>query len=66
MDIKELKFLEIQSTDSKAGSDPRATTEPATMPSARSGQSNRSTHPHVTSSSTHLSTVPVTTLRRGR
>ncbi|XP_076012059.1 enhancer of mRNA-decapping protein 3-like [Genypterus blacodes] len=59
MDIKELKFLEIQKAVCKSGSDPRVMTEPAIMPSGRSIQSNRSTHSHVTSS-----TAPVTILRR--
>lgn len=64
MDIKELKFLDIQNTVNKPSSAQGATTEPSFIPSGRHGQSNRITHPHVTSSSSHPSTAPVTILRR--
>ncbi|XP_059208828.1 enhancer of mRNA-decapping protein 3-like [Centropristis striata] len=64
MDIKELKFLDIQNTVSKPNSAQGATTESSFIPSGRHNQSNRLTQPHVTSSSSHSSTAPITILRR--
>ncbi|XP_070765290.1 enhancer of mRNA-decapping protein 3-like isoform X2 [Enoplosus armatus] len=65
MDIKELKFLDIQNTVNKAGSGQGAATEASLMPSGRIGQSNRISHPPVTSSSSQSCTAPITILRRG-
>ncbi|TKS69759.1 Enhancer of mRNA-decapping protein 3 LSM16 protein -like protein [Collichthys lucidus] len=65
MDIKELKFLDIQNTVDKPSSVQGAASEPSSVPSGRQGQSNKITHPHVTSSSSsHSSTAPITILRR--
>ncbi|XP_042339701.1 enhancer of mRNA-decapping protein 3-like [Plectropomus leopardus] len=64
MDIKELKFLDIQSSVNKPSSGQGAAPEPSLIPSGRQGQSNRVTHPTVTSSSSHSSTAPITILRR--
>ncbi|XP_028431155.1 enhancer of mRNA-decapping protein 3 isoform X3 [Perca flavescens] len=64
MDIKALKFLDIQNTVNKPSSDQEAAPEPSFIPSGRHGPSNRVTHPHVTSSSSHASTAPITILRR--
>ncbi|XP_074517741.1 enhancer of mRNA-decapping protein 3-like [Sebastes fasciatus] len=64
MDIKELKFLDIQKTVNKPGSGQGAATEPSFIPSARHSQSNRVTQPLVTSSSSQSSTAPITILRR--
>ncbi|XP_070692324.1 enhancer of mRNA-decapping protein 3-like [Pempheris klunzingeri] len=66
MDIKELKFLDIQNTINKPSSGQGAATEPGSVPSGRHGQSNRITHPHATgsSSSSQPSTAPITILRR--
>ncbi len=66
MDIKELKFLDIQSTVNKPSPGTGAATEPSFIPSGRHGQSNRVSHPHVTSSSSHSNAAPITILRRGR
>uniref|UniRef100_UPI0037E79EAD enhancer of mRNA-decapping protein 3-like n=1 Tax=Semicossyphus pulcher TaxID=241346 RepID=UPI0037E79EAD len=64
MDIKELKFLDIQNTANKPSSGQGATTEASITASGRHGQSNRVSQPHVTSSSSHSSTAPITILRR--
>ncbi|XP_070822536.1 enhancer of mRNA-decapping protein 3-like isoform X2 [Chaetodon trifascialis] len=64
MDIKELKFLDIQNTTNKPSADQRPAAEPSFIPPGRHGQSERVTHPHVTSNSSHPSTVPITVLRR--
>ncbi|XP_042280865.1 enhancer of mRNA-decapping protein 3-like [Thunnus maccoyii] len=64
MDIKELKFLDIQNAVSKPGSGLGAATEATFGPAGRHCQTNRSIHPHVTSSSSHASTAPITILRR--
>lgn len=64
IDIKELKFLDIQNTVKKPSPGQRAATESSFIPSARHGQSNRVALPHVTSSSSHSSTAPITILRR--
>ena len=60
MDIKELKFLDIQKTVNKPGSGQGAATEPSFTTSGGRGQSNRVPQPHATSS-----TAPITILRRG-
>ncbi|CAJ1048746.1 enhancer of mRNA-decapping protein 3-like isoform X1 [Xyrichtys novacula] len=60
MDIKELKFLDIQTTANKPGSIEGAATQAGPMTSGRPSQSNR-----VTSSSSHSNnTAPITILRR--
>ncbi|KAM9366418.1 enhancer of mRNA-decapping protein 3-like isoform 1-T1 [Symphorus nematophorus] len=64
MDIKELKFLDIQNTVNKPSSGQGAAAQPSLTPSGQHGQSNRVTQPHVTSSSSHSSTAPITILRR--
>ncbi|XP_008275865.1 enhancer of mRNA-decapping protein 3 [Stegastes partitus] len=62
MDIKELKFLDIQNTVSKPFSGQEASTEPSSTSAGR--QSNRTSHSHATSSSVQSSTAPITILRR--
>ncbi|CAK6958789.1 enhancer of mRNA-decapping protein 3-like [Scomber scombrus] len=64
MDIKELKILDIQNAVNKPSSGLGASTEASSGPTGRHSQTNRSTHPHVTSSSSHTSTAPITILRR--
>ncbi|KAL7405832.1 hypothetical protein ABVT39_008288 [Epinephelus coioides] len=64
MDIKDLKFLNIQNTVEKPSSGQGAAAEPSVILSGRQGQSNRVTQPHVTSSSSQSSTAPITILRR--
>ncbi|XP_035508287.1 enhancer of mRNA-decapping protein 3-like [Morone saxatilis] len=64
MDIKELKFLDFQNTVNKPSSGQGAATEPSSIPPGRHGQSNSTTHPHLTSSSSHSSAAPITILRR--
>ncbi|XP_018553016.1 enhancer of mRNA-decapping protein 3 [Lates calcarifer] len=64
MDIKELKFLDIQNTVNKPTSGQGAAKEPSFTSAGRHGQNNRTTHPPVTSSSSHSSTAPITILRR--
>lgn len=66
MDIKELKFLDIQNIVNKPSTGQGATTEPSSTSAGRHGQSDRNAHPQVTSSSSHASTGPITILRRGR
>ncbi len=56
MDIKELKFLDIQNTVSKPSCGQAAVSESSVIPSGHRGQSN--------SSSSHNSTATVTILRR--
>nr|XP_046265748.1 enhancer of mRNA-decapping protein 3-like isoform X2 [Scatophagus argus] len=65
MDIKELKFLDIQNTVDKSSSGQGAATEPSFTPPGRRGQGGRTNHPHAASSSSHASTTPVTILHRG-
>ncbi|KAI3377010.1 hypothetical protein L3Q82_000234 [Scortum barcoo] len=64
MDIKELKFLNIQNTVNKPSSGTGAATKPSSIHSGRHSQSNRITHPPETSSSSQSSTAPITILRR--
>lgn len=64
MDIKELKFLDIQNTVSKPSSGQEAATEPSFRSSGRHGQGHRTTHSHAASGSSHSSTAPITILRR--
>ncbi|XP_023285374.1 enhancer of mRNA-decapping protein 3-like isoform X1 [Seriola lalandi dorsalis] len=64
MDIKELKFLDIQNTVNKPSSGQGAAKQPSIISAGRHGQSNRTTHPPVTSSSSHSGTAPITILRR--
>ncbi|XP_026150111.1 enhancer of mRNA-decapping protein 3 [Mastacembelus armatus] len=64
-DIKELKFLDIQNTVNKPSSGQKAATEPSSVSAGRHSQSNKNTHPHATSSSSHSYTAPITILRRG-
>ncbi|XP_054468917.1 enhancer of mRNA-decapping protein 3-like isoform X2 [Anoplopoma fimbria] len=64
IDIKELKFLDIQKTVNKPGTGQGAATESSFTPSARHNQSNRVALPHGTSSNSHSSTAPITILRR--
>ncbi|KAM4602553.1 enhancer of mRNA-decapping protein 3-like [Polymixia lowei] len=58
-DIKELKFLDVQSTANRTGVG--VETEPTAIASGHSGQNNRSAYP---ANNTHPSTTPVTILRR--
>ncbi|XP_051795965.1 LOW QUALITY PROTEIN: enhancer of mRNA-decapping protein 3-like [Acanthochromis polyacanthus] len=62
VDIKELKFLDIQNTLNKPSSGQEASTEPSFMSAGR--QSTRTTQSHSTSGSFQSSTAPVTILRR--
>lgn len=64
MDIKELKFLDIQNTVNKPSCAQGAATEP--VPSGRPAQSNRTAQSHATSSSSSSTSAPITILRRGR
>ncbi|XP_039995030.1 enhancer of mRNA-decapping protein 3-like [Xiphias gladius] len=64
VDIKELKFLDIQNTVEKPSSGQGAAKEPGFVSAGRHDQSNRTTHPHLTSSSSHSGTAPITVLRR--
>ncbi|KAM3877387.1 enhancer of mRNA-decapping protein 3-like isoform 2-T2 [Diretmus argenteus] len=64
MDIKELKFLDIQSSANKTSVGQGAAKEPTSTSSGHSDQ-NRGTHSHATSTNTQSSTAPVTILRRG-
>ncbi|KAM7423692.1 hypothetical protein PAMA_000178 [Pampus argenteus] len=66
MDTKELKCLDIQNRVNKPGSGLRAATEATIGSAGHHCQTNRSIHPHVTSSSSHASTAPVTILHRRR
>ncbi|XP_029354934.1 LOW QUALITY PROTEIN: enhancer of mRNA-decapping protein 3-like [Echeneis naucrates] len=65
MDIKELKFLDIQNIVSKPISGQRAAKQPSIPSTVCHSQSSRSTQPPVTGSSSHFSTAPITILRRG-
>lgn len=65
MDIKELKFLDIN-TINKAKSGQEVATEPSVVSAGCHGQSNRNTHSHATSNSSQSRTTPITILRRGR
>ncbi|KAM9860971.1 enhancer of mRNA-decapping protein 3-like [Aulostomus maculatus] len=60
MDIKELKFLDIQNEASKCSS---AATDATFRPTGLHSQSNNNAHPYA--SGHHSSTAPVTILRRG-
>ncbi|XP_023139820.2 enhancer of mRNA-decapping protein 3-like [Amphiprion ocellaris] len=62
MDIKELKFLDIQNTVNKPSSGQEASAEPSFMSAGR--QSTRTTQSHATRGSFQSSTAPVTILRR--
>lgn len=66
MDIKELKFLDIQNTVNKPSCAQGAATEPVSVPSGRPAQSNRTAQSHATSSSSSSTSAPITILRRGR
>ncbi|XP_028258031.1 enhancer of mRNA-decapping protein 3-like [Parambassis ranga] len=63
MDIKELKFLDIN-TINKAKSRKEAATEPSVVSAGCHGQSNRNTHSHASSNSSQSRTTPITILRR--
>ncbi|KAK2853512.1 hypothetical protein Q5P01_006173 [Channa striata] len=62
MDIKDLKFLDIQNTVNPGQG---AATEPSYTSAGRHSQKNRNAHPQGTSSTSHPSSGPVTILRRG-
>ncbi|XP_034430507.1 enhancer of mRNA-decapping protein 3-like [Hippoglossus hippoglossus] len=64
MDIKELKFLDIQNTVNKPSSGQGAARGPSLTSAGQRGQSNRTTRPPVTSSSTHSDIPPITILHR--
>ncbi|XP_034536858.1 enhancer of mRNA-decapping protein 3-like [Notolabrus celidotus] len=64
MDIKELKFLDIQNTTNKPSSVPGAATEASHVTSGRHNQSSRVTQTQVPTSSSHSNTAPITILRR--
>ncbi|XP_056268620.1 enhancer of mRNA-decapping protein 3-like isoform X2 [Pseudoliparis swirei] len=64
IDIKELKFLDIQNIVNQPSTGQGAATESSFIPSARHGQSNRVSLPHVTSSGSYSSSAPITILRR--
>ncbi|XP_030271235.1 enhancer of mRNA-decapping protein 3-like [Sparus aurata] len=64
MDIKELKFLDIQNTVNKPSCAQGAATEPVSVPSGRPAQSNRTAQSHATSSSSSSTSAPITILRR--
>ncbi|XP_069546449.1 enhancer of mRNA-decapping protein 3-like [Brachyistius frenatus] len=64
IDIKELKFLGVQNTVNKPSSGQGAATEASFMSAGRNGQSNKSTHSHATSNSSHPNNAPITILRR--
>lgn len=63
MDIKELKFVDIQNAATKSMSGQRTATE-VTLPH-QGRQNNRSNFPPFPSSSSNSNTTPVTILRRG-
>ncbi|XP_060898237.1 enhancer of mRNA-decapping protein 3-like [Labrus mixtus] len=65
MDIKELKFLDIQHTANKLGSVQGAATEASVTTSGRLANSNRVPKPEVTGSSSQPGAAPITILRRG-
>ncbi|XP_055363281.1 enhancer of mRNA-decapping protein 3-like isoform X2 [Betta splendens] len=65
MDIKELKFLDIQSTVNKSTTGQAVAKEPSSASAGRLVQSDKNSHPQVTSSSSsQASTGPITILRR--
>ncbi|XP_041670672.1 enhancer of mRNA-decapping protein 3-like isoform X1 [Cheilinus undulatus] len=64
MDIKELKFLDIQNTANRLGSVQGAAAEASFLTPGRPDQTNRATQPYVTSSSSQFGTAPITILRR--
>ncbi|XP_071344513.1 enhancer of mRNA-decapping protein 3-like [Trachinotus anak] len=65
MDIKELKFLDIQNTVNKRSSGHGAPKQPSIISAGCYDHSSRTTRPHVTSSSSHPATAPIAILRRG-
>ncbi|XP_037553523.1 enhancer of mRNA-decapping protein 3 [Nematolebias whitei] len=65
MDIKELKFLDIQNTATKPRSGQGITTKPSLVSAGRNGQSNRTTHSHATTNMFHSSTAPISIPLRG-
>uniref|UniRef100_A0A8D3ADN5 Enhancer of mRNA-decapping protein 3 n=1 Tax=Scophthalmus maximus TaxID=52904 RepID=A0A8D3ADN5_SCOMX len=65
MDIKELKFLDVQNTANKPRSAQGAAKQPSLISAGHHSQSNRTIHPPVTSSSPNSHTAPITILRRG-
>ncbi|XP_047436292.1 enhancer of mRNA-decapping protein 3-like [Mugil cephalus] len=64
MDIKELKFLDIQNTVHKPTAGQTAASEPGFLSAGCHAQSNRTTRSHATSNTAHSSTAPITILRR--
>ncbi|KAF3686890.1 Enhancer of mRNA-decapping protein 3 LSM16 protein -like protein YjeF domain-containing protein 1 [Channa argus] len=62
MDIKDLKFLDIQNTVNPGQG---AATEPSSTSAGRHCQKNRNAQPQLTSSSSNPYTGPVTILRKG-
>lgn len=65
MDIKELKFLDIQNKVNKNSSGKDTATEPSFISTGRHGQTNKTNHSYATSNSSHSSSGPVTNTRRG-